>query len=104
MPFNKPCLRCGALVRGASYCPPCQPTRPPSPQRQAKKRHLYGGTYKARAKQVRQQATICYLCNEPFQEGDTIEADHLIPELGHTSPLAPTHRHCNQQRGNTPLR
>ncbi len=103
MPFQKPCLNCGALIRGASYCPPCQPRRERNPQREQKKRHLYGGTYKTRARHVRQTASVCHLCGQPFHDNDTIEADHLFPELGHESPLAPAHRHCNQNRGNRPL-
>jgi hypothetical protein len=101
--FNKPCLGCGVLVRGASYCGPCQPPKRRSPQYAAKKRELYGGSYKRRARELKQYATHCHLCGKQFVEGDTIEADHLYPELGNDSPLAPTHRHCNQQRGNTPI-
>lgn len=100
--FNKPCLGCGVLVRGVSYCGPCQPPKRTTPQRDAKKRELYGGTYKARAKQVRDTATHCYLCGQPFTHTDQIEADHIDPTLGHHSPLAPAHRICNRNKSNRP--
>ena len=103
MPFHQPCLKCGNLVRGASYCTGCKPPKVDTPQRTAKKNFLYGGQYRKKAKQVKQTATHCHLCGKAFILGDTIEADHVYPELGHESPLAPAHRKCNQARGNTPL-
>jgi len=73
-----------------------------SPERKAKKRELYNSTYRKRAKQMKSQATHCHICNKAFEFGDRVEADHLIPGQA-DSPLAPAHRKCNQQRGNTPL-
>ena len=102
MPFNRPCLKCGALIRAGSYCGGCAPTYD-TPYRHAKKQYLYGGDYKARAKIVRENSTHCHLCGKPFQPGDTIEADHLFPEQGHGSPLGGAHRTCNRQRGNRPI-
>ena len=102
MLFNRPCLKCGVLIRAGSYCGGCAPTYV-TPQREAKKEFLYGGDYKKRAKIVRENSTHCHLCGKPFQGGDIVEADHLYPEQGHRSPLAGAHRSCNRQRGNTPL-
>lgn len=103
MPFQKPCLKCGQLTRASSYCVGCAPAKVETPERKAKKRYLYGGDYRKRATQVKQQATNCYLCGKEFTINDRVEADHVFPELGHESPLAPAHRKCNQQRGNTPI-
>jgi 5-methylcytosine-specific restriction endonuclease McrA len=48
---------------------------------------------------------VCHLCGVPFQPGDKIQADHLVPAAYVTdiSQLAPAHAHCNQSRGNRPL-
>jgi 5-methylcytosine-specific restriction endonuclease McrA len=70
-----------------------------SPERKAKKQALYGGDYRRRARAVKSSATHCHLCNKPFEYGDTIEADHLIPG-NPDSALAPAHRTCNRRRGN----
>jgi len=101
MPFNKPCLKCGQLTR-ASYCDGCRPVKVDSPERKAKKQALYGGDYRRRARAVKSSATHCHLCNKPFEYGDRVEADHLIPG-DPDSPLAPAHRICNQRRGDKPL-
>jgi hypothetical protein len=110
MTFNKPCLDCGALSKG-SRCPECT-RRVEAKQRggagsayRGRKAHLYGGDYKARAKHVRDTAIICHICGEGGRPGSAWvwEADHLYPELGNQSPLAPAHRVCNQKRGNKPL-
>jgi len=103
MPFAKPCLKCNKITRDGSYCGGCRPYRPPTPERTAKKNFLYGGRYKANARATKATATHCHLCGKAFQLGDTIEADHIYPELGSDSPLAPAHRKCNSSRGNTPL-
>jgi len=103
MGFRKPCLKCRELTRNKSYCDPCTPPKVESEQRREKKAYLYGGDYKARAKLIRENSTHCHLCGKQFIEGDTVEADHLFPEMGAGSPLGGAHRHCNRQRGNTPL-
>jgi uncharacterized C2H2 Zn-finger protein len=110
MTFNKPCLDCGALSK-KTRCPSCQKgylekkDREGGYQRRGRKAHLYGGDYTKRAKQVRATAIICHLCGGGAREGApwVWEADHLYPELGNNSPLAPAHRVCNQKRGNKPL-
>jgi hypothetical protein len=109
--FKKPCLDCGQLSM-KSRCPSCT-TRNEQKKMEGsggvayrgRKAHLYGGDYKARAKHVRDTAIICHICGGGARVGRewAWEADHLYPELGHTSPLAPAHRKCNQARGNKPL-
>ena len=111
MPFNKPCIVCGTLARG-TRCEPHQTeynrkkesNRTVTPERLAKKKALYGNPeYLKARKQLKETATHCHICKQPFVLGDKIEADHLIP--GHPySPLAPAHRLCNQRRGNKPLK
>jgi uncharacterized C2H2 Zn-finger protein len=110
MTFNKPCLDCGALTK-KTRCPSCEKgyqakkEREGGYQRKARKAHLYGPGYTQRAKQVRANATVCHICGGGGREGSAWvwEADHLYPELGFQSPLAPAHRVCNQKRGNKPL-
>ena len=106
MRFNKPCLGCGALSLN-NYCTTCRKAierrRDANPDRQAKKRALYNSAYRKQAAIVRATATHCHLCGEGYKPGDPWEADHISPELGAASPLAPAHRSCNQRRGNKPL-
>ena len=99
MPFNKPCLKCGELTREKTYCQGCRPIRVDSPERKAKKQQLYNNDYRKLAKLVRANAIACHLCGIPFQDGDKVEADHVIAGDPY-SPLAPAHRLCNQRKGN----
>jgi len=105
--FQRPCLTCGTLAR-ASYCDTHkpQPTRNHhhTTKRKAHKTHLYGGTYRARAKHVRNTAQTCHICGEGGRgPRDPWEADHVTPALGSQSQLLPAHRSCNRQRGNKPI-
>ena len=101
---------CGALTRGASLCETHaeqrrrqkERARPLTPQRQAKKAGLYNYAYRQAAKLIRENATHCHICKEPFKEGDRIEADHLIAG-SNEGGLAAAHRLCNQRRGQKPL-
>lgn len=106
MRFNKPCLKCGALSTN-NICNSCtqarERIRDANPVRREHKRTLYTTAYKKRAAIVRATATTCHLCGEGYKPGDPWEADHISPELGAASPLAPAHRSCNQRRGNKPL-
>ena len=70
-----------------------------SPERKAKKQALYGGDYRKRARAVKAAATHCHICSKPFEYGDQVEADHIIP-TDPTSPLGAAHRKCNQKKGN----
>ena len=104
--FNRPCLKCGVLVRGASYCAEHQPVkvRNESPERTAKKRTKYDATYKRIAKFVRTHTEACHICGEGWRPNDPWEADHLYPDdPTRRYELAGAHRSCNQKRGNKPL-
>ena len=103
--FKRACTKCGGLFQtGGSLCSGCekrkQSAKEQNETRRAKKRHLYGGDYTARAKQIRDTATHCYLCGGVFQPGDKVEADHLFPELGNKSPLGGAHPECNRNKSN----
>ena len=108
--FNQPCTVCGGLVRGASLCETHarernqrkERARQASPQREEKKRNLYNYAYRQAAKALRETATHCHICKEPFRQGDRVEADHLIPG-SNEGGLAAAHRLCNQRRGAKPL-
>jgi hypothetical protein len=102
MGFRKPCLKCNQLTTDGSYCRACRPVRVESPERRARKAQLYNSDYRRQAKQLKATATHCHICNRAFEYGDRVEADHLIPGEKN-SPLAPSHRVCNQRRGNKPL-
>ena len=106
MRFNKPCLNCGRLSLN-NYCDGCakarEKQRDSDPIRVARKRELYGPRYRRLAKEVKANATQCHICKEGYKANDPWEADHLDPTLGDQSPLAPSHRSCNQARGNKPL-
>lgn len=108
--FPQPCSVCGKLTAGEARCEVHQreyirqrnSRNADRPSRQAHKSELYNYAYRKQAKLVRESATHCHICKQPFVEGDRIEADHLLPgDPG--SPLAPAHRICNQRRGNKPL-
>jgi 5-methylcytosine-specific restriction endonuclease McrA len=105
MSFPRPCIKCGALTSGASYCDAHKPKRRrrDTPQLAEKKRFLYGGNYKAKAKALKAAGGTCHLCGGGGDPGDPWEADHINPELGHRSQLRLAHRSCNQRRGNKPL-
>lgn len=106
MRFNKPCLACGELSLD-NYCPTCAKARKKQrdhdPIRVERKRRLYGPNYRRLAPIVKANATHCHICGEGYRPDDPWEADHLYPQQGDLSPLAPAHRTCNQQRGNKPL-
>lgn len=103
--FKRPCLICGELGYG-SHCDVhayqvkrIRDDRKNTPQRLAKKKALYGGDYQRRRAAALANADYCYLCNEPFQAGDRVEADHVYPG-DPSSPLLPSHRACNQRKSN----
>ena len=105
--FPKPCVKCGVLNKtGGRLCADCQALanqiKESNPDRVAKKRFLYGGTYQQKARTIRQNATVCFICGGGFTPDDPPQADHLYPQLGHASPLAATHGGCNREKGNKP--
>jgi len=105
MRFNKPCLVCGKLslesrceVHRAEHA---QATRQrlASLPKHTNKAALYNSEYRKRAKEVRENATRCHICNQTAKVGDPWEADHVIP-TDPDSPLLPAHRSCNRSKGN----
>jgi hypothetical protein len=107
--WPQPCAVCGTLTKGANRCDPHEREYR---QRRAnaadarvdtrKKSQLYNYAYRQEAKRVKENATHCHLCKEPFLLGQPIEADHLQAGVS-DSPLAAAHRLCNQRRGDKPL-
>jgi hypothetical protein len=105
--FPKPCLVCGALTQGLSYCTTHQEQKDNLnalrlQEYKKRKPNIYDYDYRKRAKVVRETAIICHLCSEPARFNDPFEADHLLAG-DKSSPLAAAHRSCNQKRGNNPL-
>jgi len=111
--FPQPCLECGGLTSGKSRCDfhereylakrnRSQGARATDTNRRARKSELYNYAYRQEAKKIKETATHCHICRQPFLEGDKIEADHLIAGLT-GSPLLPAHRKCNQSRGDKPI-
>lgn len=106
--FLKPCLDCGVLVRGANRCAYHQNlvTQLHEMKRAAVKRDSgqYSGSYRKRAKAVRESALVCWICGESARLGDPWQADHVNPgESGETAELRPAHASCNASRGDKPI-
>jgi hypothetical protein len=107
--FPQPCSVCGKLTKESSLCEVHEREMKArrarsrqSPERQALKSQLYNYAYRQEAKRIRETATHCHICRQPFVEGDKIEADHLIAgDIG--GALLPAHRRCNQSRGAKPI-
>lgn len=101
--FMQPCLDCGKLSRNGSRCELHQRVkeaewdRPKAARKKATGQ--YSGSYRRKARQVRETATHCWLCGGGPREGDPMQADHVFPG-DPLSPLAPAHRSCNAARGN----
>ena len=109
--FPKPCLKCKAIFTARSeYCEACRFERKPreqkprieSPERKKRKSLLYNNHYKQQARLLKETATHCHLCLQPFTDRAEIQADHLQPG-NPFSALAPAHARCNASRGNRPL-
>lgn len=104
--FQRPCEKCGRLTANGFLCDFHRAeanTRKNLADRERKIRSgQYSGSYKTRAKQVRDNAQLCHLCGEGFRFDDPWQADHVIPG-DPDSPLLPAHRSCNARRGNRPL-
>jgi hypothetical protein len=91
--FPKPCIRCGALTTGGSYCA----------AHQAIKQGLYNNlAYRRQREYIRATATHCHICKEAFIDRKDISADHIIPG-DPNSPLLPAHIACNSRRGDKPI-
>ena len=105
--FPKPCLTCGVLTTGASYCVThIIPIQEKEKQRQAirkRGRTIYNDSnYRRQRAYLKATATHCHICKQPFTDRSQITADHLIPGQI-DSPLAAAHALCNSRRGNKPL-
>ena len=98
MPLPRPCLDCGTLTTEGSRCPTHQQqinrerdqARPPRPH--------YNSAYKKAAKQVRDNARVCWICGKPGDPLDPWQADHVNPRQIHDPLLLPAHRSCNIKR------
>jgi hypothetical protein len=94
------CLTCGALIPARQKCRTCEAQR----QRQRVRPH-YDGDYDRRAATVRSTPGPCALCHLPVDVTlpagypGSPEAHHVMPG-DPASPLALTHRKCNQAKGN----
>lgn len=105
MRFNKPCITCGTLSPN-QYCSTHQAAinqaRENNPERIAKKKALYGSTYKRVSKAIRGAGGVCHLCGQGERTNDPWQTDHIIAG-NPDSPLALAHRSCNASRGDKPL-
>jgi hypothetical protein len=102
MGFKRPCLNCGTLVEKGNRCQKHQSEYIAKlDQKRKPNRTHYSSDYRKRAKQVRETATICWLCKQPFTDKKQITADHYYPGVP-DSPLLPAHKSCNSSRGNNP--
>lgn len=106
--FPKPCLDCGKLTTGANRCVEHENLvkQLHETKRAAVKKATgqYSGSYRARAKLVRETALVCHLCGDGARVNDSWVADHANPgSLGSVAELLPAHKSCNEKRGNKPL-
>lgn len=90
------CLDCNQLTPTGSRCPDCRRAR--ARARNAARPH-YGADYARRAREVRENAAVCWLCGDGWRPDDPWQADHLNPG-DPDSELLPAHRSCNARRGN----
>jgi hypothetical protein len=102
MAFAKPCLDCGALTRAGNRCEKHQAIIDSKINARKAQRTLYDSDYKKQAKLIKQFATHCWLCNEPFTDRSEIQADHVLAG-NKDSMLMPAHARCNASRGNKPI-
>jgi len=105
--FPKPCLTCGKLTTGKSYCVEHQEhidnlDKLRLQEYKKNRPNLYDSAYRRKAKVVRETAISCHLCGGFYKPNDPFEADHVIAG-DKDSPLLAAHRSCNLKRGNTPL-
>ena len=102
MVFPRPCLDCGALTSTGNRCQQHQTayTAKADAKRKPNRKH-YTNDYAKRAKQVRDNATTCWICKEGYKPNDPFTADHYYPGVP-DSPLLSAHRSCNSRRGNNP--
>jgi hypothetical protein len=100
----RPCMDCQTLIPNKQIrCDACAETKQARntlrERMRVRERPHYEGGYRKRAKQVRDAAEVCWICNEPARPNDPWQADHVIPR--DTDPetlLLPVHRSCNIYR------
>ncbi len=107
MRFQRPCLECQKLHTDyGDYCAACRREVKRrienNPNRRIRKQALYTSAYRKAAKLIKETATHCHICKQPFESRADITADHIIAGDA-DSPLLPAHKTCNSRRGNTPL-
>jgi hypothetical protein len=105
--MRKPCIDCGTPSDG-TRCPTHATIHQQRGQasanlRRANKggRSKYGGHYQGAARQVRANATRCWLCLDGPDPTDPWQADHLQQGArndGGVGGLAAAHRSCNIRR------
>ena len=104
--FKQPCMDCGKLTRhGSRGEEHSAAVNKYADFKKAERKRLtgqYSGDYRKRAKEVRESATICWLCGDGARRDDPWQADHVVPGDPY-SVLAPAHRSCNAARGNKPV-
>ena len=98
--FNVPCLECGVLVLGRNRCD-THYRKYLIKYESTRNREHYKGDYKTRAKRVRENATVCWICLKSFTDPAEITADHYNPGDPY-SPLLPAHKSCNSRRQDLP--
>ena len=98
--FKVPCLDCGALVLGRNRCDIHYRQYIIKYEARRNREH-YAGSYKTRARKIKQSARVCWICLEPFKNRNEITADHYFPGQI-DSPLLPAHLSCNSSRQDTP--
>lgn len=95
-----PCPRCGTLVTGRRYCPPCTTAthRARDQQRGNFRQRGYDADYERSRRQLLANQPPCHWCGTP----DATVADHLVPlSAGGTNQLAnlvPSCTSCNARR------
>ena len=95
------CLGCGVLTDVGSRCSSCQATLDRAIEARRGPRPHYAGNYQTRAKYVRANAIVCWICGEGARVDDPWTADHVLPgDASPSTPLAAAHRSCNSRRGN----
>jgi len=87
----------------AIRCPGCEKERQRRRDRSRRPGwQRYDAAYRAAREQVLAEEDRCWLCHEPGDERDPLEADHVVPKAhGGTddrSNLRAAHRSCNRRR------
>jgi hypothetical protein len=90
----RPCLDCGRLAANGTRCEECRKAKD---RARVSNRPHYAGTYRTRARAVRETPGPCWICGELDRPDDPWQADHFITG-DPASPLLKAHRSCNIRR------